>query len=61
MPVMPLDSSSNTWLICFSYKADGEIKYFRKEFTGTIREALFHEMQLRGLTKDGTDITADES
>jgi hypothetical protein len=53
MPVMPLKIDSNTWLICFSHKVDGELKFYKKEFVGSIREALFHEMQLRGLAKDG--------
>jgi hypothetical protein len=53
MPVMPLNTDSNTWLICFSYKEDGELKFFKEEFVGSIREAMFHEMQLRDLTKDG--------
>lgn len=53
MPVMPLDRNSNTWLICFSHTVDGEHKFFKEEFVGTIREAMFYEMQLRGLAKDG--------
>jgi len=53
MPVMPLDTESNRWLICFSHKIDGEHKFFKEEFTGSIREAMFYEMQLRGLAKDG--------
>jgi len=53
MPVMPLNSDSNTWLICFSHKVNGEYKLFKEEFVGTIKEAMFREMQLRGLAKDG--------
>ena len=55
MPVMPLDADTNTWLICFSHKVNGEYRYIKEEFVGTIREAMFHEMQLRGLAKDGID------
>jgi len=53
MPVMPLNAESNTWLICFSHKVNGEHKFFKEEFVGSIREAMFHEMQLRGLANDG--------
>jgi len=54
MPVMPVNPDSNTWLICFSHKVDGELKFFREEFVGSIREAMFHEMQLRSLAKNST-------
>lgn len=53
MPVMPLNTDSNSWLICFSQKVDGELRFFQVEFVGSIREAMFHEMQLRDLAKDG--------
>jgi hypothetical protein len=53
MPVVPLNIETNTWLICFSHKVNGELKFFKEEFVGSIREAMFHEMQLRGLAKDG--------
>ena len=55
MPILPIDADSNTWLICFSQKVNGEYKHFKGEFVGTIREAMSHEMQLRSLAKDGID------
>lgn len=56
MPVMPLNTDSKTWLICFSHKVNGEVKFFKEEFVGTIKEAMFREMQLRGLAKDGIQL-----
>lgn len=53
MPLMPLNTDSNRWLICFSYIVDGTPKFFKEEFVGSIREAMFYEIQLRGLAKDG--------
>jgi len=55
MPIMPSKTGPNTWLICYSVKVDGELKFVKEEFEGSIREAMFHEMQLRGLAKDGSD------
>jgi len=56
MPIMPLDSDSNSWLICFSYTLDGKCRFIKEEFVGSIREALFYEIQLRDLAKDGIDL-----
>jgi hypothetical protein len=53
MPIMPSKTAENTWNIYFSVKVDGEVRFVNEEFVGTIREALFYEMQLRGLAKDG--------
>lgn len=53
MPIMPSDKGSTTWIICFSKITDGELRYFREEFYGTIKDAMFHEMQIRGLINDG--------
>lgn len=53
MPVMPLNPDSKTWLISILHKVNGEDKLFKEEFVGTIKEAMFREMQLRGLAKDG--------
>jgi len=55
MPVLPLNTDTNTWLICFSHKVDGKSKFIQEKFVGTIREAMFHETQLRSLAKDGID------
>jgi hypothetical protein len=55
MPIMPSNTGSNTWTICFSHKVNGELKFFKEEFVGSIREAMFLEMQLRGLARDGID------
>jgi len=57
MPVMPLNTDSNTWLICFSQNLDGKLTFFKEEFVGSIREAMFHEKQLRGLAKESTNST----
>ena len=53
MPLMPLNNDSNRWLICFSHKVDGTPSFYKEEFVGSIREAMFYEIQLRGLAKDG--------
>jgi hypothetical protein len=55
MPVLPQDTDSNIWLICFSHKVDGKSKFIKETFVGSIREALLHEIQLRGLARDGID------
>jgi len=52
MPIMPSKTCANTWLICFSIKVDGELKYVKEEFVGSIKEAMLYEMQIRGLEKD---------
>jgi hypothetical protein len=57
MPVLPLNPDSNTWLICFSYKVEGKSKFVKEQFVGSIREAMFHEMQLRSLARDGFNPT----
>ena len=54
MPIMPSGTSGNTWKIYCAIKVNGEVKFIDEEFKGTIREALFYEMQLRGLVKDGS-------
>lgn len=61
MPIMPLNADSSTWLICFAYKADGKEKFIKEEFVGSIREAMFYEMQLRDLARDGVDIAGRHS
>ena len=53
MPIMPASKGRNKWLICFTLKIDGAVKFVKEEFQGTVREAMIHEMQLRGLAKDG--------
>lgn len=53
MPIMPSDKGPTTWIIFFSKIIDGEKRHFKEEFTGTIKDAMFHEMQIRGLIKDG--------
>jgi len=55
MPVLPQNTDSNTWLICFSHKVDGNTRFIKETFVGSIREAMFREMQLRGLARDGID------
>jgi hypothetical protein len=50
---MPSNTGPNTWNICFTIRVNGELKIVSEEFFGSIREAMFYEMQLRGLVKDG--------
>ena len=40
------------FLICF--KVDVALRCINEEFVGSIKEAMFHEMQLRSLVKDGS-------
>lgn len=61
MSIMPLNSESNTWLICFSYRLCGESKFVKEEFVGSIKDALFHEVQLRDLAKDGIDVAGRQT
>ena len=61
MPIMPIKTDSHTWLICFSYTLDGKSRFVKEEFTGSIREALFYEVQLRDLAKDGIDVVARQT
>jgi hypothetical protein len=52
MPILPSDSGTNAWKICFSIKVDGETRYVKEDFIGTIREAMSQEMRLRGQAKE---------
>jgi len=52
MPIMPSKAGSNTWHIFFSVTVNGKLEYFKEEFEGSIKEAIFYEMQIRALAKD---------
>ena len=47
MPILPASKEQNTWLICFSVKANGVVMFIREEFVGTVRDAIRYEMDLR--------------
>ena len=53
MPITPSKVSENTWNIKLCLKVDGKLRCINEEFVGSIKEAMFHEMQLRSLAKDG--------
>ncbi len=53
MSIMPANAAENTWDIKLCVKVDGELRCISERFVGTIREAMSHEMQLRGRAKDG--------
>jgi len=47
MPITPSKTGSNSWIISYSIKVDGDLKIFTEEFIGTIKDAMLHEKQLR--------------
>ena len=47
MPITPSKNGSNSWIISYSIKVDGDLKVFTEEFIGTIKDAMLHEKQLR--------------
>ena len=53
MPIIPSATELNTWNICFTTKVDGQLKVHKEIFVGSIRDAVFYEMQLRGQAKEG--------
>ena len=53
MSITPSNIAENTWDISFCFKVNGRLKCINEEFVGTIKEAMFHEMQLRDLARDG--------
>lgn len=55
MPIIPSETELNTWNICFTTKVDGQLRVHKEIFVGSIREAVFYEMQLRGQAKDGNN------
>jgi hypothetical protein len=55
MPILPASKEPNRWLICFTIKADGVVKFVKEEFRGTVREAIFQEMHLRNLARFDAD------
>ena len=54
MAIIPSTTDPDTWNICFTTKVDGELIVHKNVFVGSIREAVFYEMQLRGQAKDNT-------
>ena len=58
MPIIPTGKEPTKWLICYSYNVDGSVMHVKEEFHGTVREAMLHEIWLRGLVRDSTDTYA---
>ena len=54
MSITPSNIAQNTWNIKLCLKVDGQLRCINEEFVGSIKEAMFHEMQLRALTKNGS-------
>ena len=54
MPITPSKTAENTWNIKLCFRVNGELRCINEEFVGTIKEAMFHELQLRQMAKDGS-------
>jgi hypothetical protein len=53
MSITPSKIAENTWDIKLCFKVDGELRCIKEEFVGSIKDAMLHEKQLRGLARDG--------
>jgi hypothetical protein len=60
MSIVPSKTESNTWLISFSIRVDGELRFVNEEFAGNIKDALSYERQLRGLAQAGEYVPSSD-